>query len=379
MAIANPTDWRPGTGQWLIAEALVAHDLDRRAAFKSVRPKVGRDPLVFRGTREDGSYGPLPLPKEGEPSPKVNQYTRCWHRVKDVLTAIETHGWDREAGEAAAASEAAPEPQAPTVIEVAPEPIPAPVSDDAALLLSEFRRLRAFAEDRGVDHISYRPIDEGGRMLAAGLPIKAILHATTLHWEDATRRQAGIFGYDPETEFPGGLHAYLDALVDARVLVYLYGPAGMGKSYWARSLAERLGVPFGALSCNEQATPSWIVGRTALNGEFLTTKFLKIWEGGGVFLFDEVAASDPNFMMLVNDGLANGYIENGVDQKTYVRHPDCIIIFADNTLGTGADDQYIRNQLDFSTLDRCRMGRALVGYNAAVEEMIFARALTGKR
>jgi hypothetical protein len=185
----------------------------------------------------------------------------------------------------------------------------------------------------------------------------------TLHWEDATRSQARVAAYDPAVDFPGGLDAYLDALASARVLIMLTGPAGMGKSFWCQNLADRLGLEYGSIPMTEGATPSWILGAQRLNG-FGENRFLQIWRDGGVFLLDEMDAADPNMLLVVNDALANGVLHNPVNGESYTRHPDCILIAATNTLGTGADASYTgRNQLDFSTLDRWRMGRAFVGYS----------------
>lgn len=342
---------RPGTHHEPGTESGKSKCAECRRAAGTLYDAIGAEPFVY-SSKVNGVMTPLPKGAE--------RWRRFCNEVREVHAYIVAGDF----------SEAVPAP----VVVVAPEPTPAP-SNEAQHLLSELRRLRKFAAEREVDHISYRPVKDGARMLAVGIPVRAILHACTLHWEDATRRQAGIASFDPETEFPGGLHGYLDALVKARVLIYLYGPAGMGKSYWAKQLADRcFDGRFGAISCNEQATPAWLVGKETMSG-FKSTEFLDIWENSGVFLFDEVAASDANFMMLVNDGLANGVIHNAIDGRSYVRHPDCVVIFADNTLGMGSDDNYIRNQLDFSTLDRCRMGRALVGYNADVEDAIFAAAL----
>ena len=87
-----------------------------------------------------------------------------------------------------------------------------------------------------------------------------------MHWDDQTRVMAGIENYDPKTEFPGGLHAYLDALVKARVLIMLTGEAGFGKSFWAEKLAERMGLPFGQIPMNEGVGTSWFLGKDTVSG-----------------------------------------------------------------------------------------------------------------
>lgn len=372
MAIANPSLWRPGTSQWLIAEALVKHGMNRKAAFAAeIRPMViaQTEPLVFRGKRADGTYGILPV----EP----DQCTRAYYRTGDVLKAIREHGWDREAGVQAAADEAATEASAP-----APEPAPEPQIDtELKLFVAEVRRIRdwltANDPEGEIDHISYRPIKDGRKMIEAGIPARACLHAMTLHWDRADRQRAGIKDYDPATEFPGGLHAYLDKLVEAGVLICLTGPAGMGKSYWTAKLAERLDVEYGSVPMNEGAGPSWFLGKDTVSG-YKESKFQRLWRGastgnrkGGVIGLEEADASDPNLMLLINDALANDVLDNPVCGDAFKRCAQTVIVFLMNTFGTGADDQYgARNELDFSTLDRIRMGRAFVGYSREVEDLI---------
>jgi hypothetical protein len=94
MAISHPKDWRRGTSQWVIAEALVRHDLNRKKAFAvDIRPCVGPEPLVF----SDNAGNPLVNP-DGTPSETA--YRRAWYRTGDVLKAIRQHGWspDRRSG-----------------------------------------------------------------------------------------------------------------------------------------------------------------------------------------------------------------------------------------------------------------------------------------
>jgi hypothetical protein len=377
MAIAHPSEWRPGTSQWVIAEALVANAMDRKKAFAALRPSVGSEPLVFKGKRADGSYGILAYeaPK-GTPS----QVQRCWYRVGDVLKAIHQHGWTPEAWEAPAAPVAAP--VAPVVVPFLPDPVVEAEEAEIAQIaisglspaqtafLAEVRRLRVFARERQLDHISLRPIKDGMRMIAAGISIRGCLHAMTLTWEDADRRQAGIESFDPYTDHPGGVDTYLLCLVRAGVSIFLFGDAGMGKSYWSEQLPERLGLGsdrYGMTPMTEGATPSWLLGRVDLEG-FKPTRLLDIWVNGGVYLFDEVDAADPNMLLVMNGPLASNELHNPVDQQVYKRSKRCVIVFAGNTPGDGADAFYgARNELDFSTKDRVRMGRVQITYDPAVE------------
>lgn len=356
--VGDPQHWDPNTQQGVILDALFsAATGDGRhgtrcptcdAAYIALRPSLGVAPLTFKS-------GGVELGPGKERGQKLRWKIREVHAY-----AADRTRWVED-------------PKAPK----APEPMPVAVTANGfdmdaekRFFLAESRRIRPFAEEREIDHISYRPAKDARRMIEAGIPAVACLHAMTLHWEEATRRQAGIASYDPATDFPGGLHAYLDALAVSRTLIMLTGPAGMGKSYWCRELAQRLELEFGSIPMTEGATPSWLLGAQRLNG-FGESRFLQIWRDGGVFLFDEMDAADPNMLLVVNDALANGVLHNPVNGESYQRHPDTILIAATNTLGTGADAEYTgRNQLDFSTLDRWRMGRAFVGYSTAVEESV---------
>jgi MoxR-like ATPase len=104
--------------------------------------------------------------------------------------------------------------------------------------------------------------------------------------------------------------------------------------------------------------------------EFLSTEFLDCYENGGVFLFDELDAADPNVLLVINSALANGRlpIPNRHDKPVALKHADFICIAAANTWGRGADRQYVgRNQLDESTLDRFRIGTVPMDYNEDLE------------
>src|SRR5208337_1523898 len=92
-----------------------------------------------------------------------------------------------------------------------------------------------------------------------------------------------------------------------------------------------------------QADGSW---------QFCPSRFVEIYEQGGVFLLDEMDAADANVMVAINAALANGVMANP-HGKVHVRHPKCIIIAAANTWGRGGDHLYVgRNQLDAATMDR---------------------------
>jgi hypothetical protein len=332
-----------------------------RTVFTDLHPHLNVKPLTF-ARKVDGVWINLPT---ADAERRLRNYVR---EVHAFMTGV-----DVSTGE----------PTIAPVIAAEPEPmvqLPSDLTAEERELLRRLRNLRVFAADRDIDHISYRPIQDGRRMLRAGIPIDAIMHACTLHWDEADRAQAGIRDWDPEREFPGGRAAYMDALVEAGILIYLYGDAGYGKSYWAKDLARRRGVPYGTLPCQEGASIGWLLGRVDLEG-FKGTDLLDMWDRdgeGGVFLFDEADGADSNMMLVMNGPLADdeGLLINPISRERMYRDPrKTILIFAGNTDGMGSDAKYCaRNPFEFSLLDRIRMGRVHVGYDENVEMQVFMAA-----
>jgi MoxR-like ATPase len=107
--------------------------------------------------------------------------------------------------------------------------------------------------------------------------------------------------------------------------------------------------------------------------EYVRSEFVRCYEDGGVFLFDEIDAADSNTLLVLNSALANGQmaLANRPENPVAKKHPDFVAVAAANTFGTGADRQYVgRNQLDESTLDRFRIGQVEMDYDAEVEKSL---------
>ena len=163
----------------------------------------------------------------------------------------------------------------------------------------------------------------------------------------------------------------------------MVGPAGSGKTTLAKNLAESLGLEFGFISLSQGVTESHLLGRLLPQAdgswEYKASRFIEIFENGGVFLLDEIDAADANLMVAINAALANGVLANPNGQIHH-RHERTIIIAAANTWGRGADASYVgRNALDASTLDRFVMSTAFVDYDAQLEERICGDLTDGQR
>lgn len=130
---------------------------------------------------------------------------------------------------------------------------------------------------------------------------------------------------------------------------FLVGPAGSGKTTLAEQVATVLKRKF---YLESRVTSEFkLLGFIDAAGHVVRTQFREAYEHGGVFLLDEVDASDPDALTAFNSALANGLA--AFPDALVRRHPDFVAIAAGNTYGRGADRQYVgRNQLDAATLDR---------------------------
>lgn len=149
----------------------------------------------------------------------------------------------------------------------------------------------------------------------------------------------------------------------------LVGPAGSGKTTLAEQIATVLKRDF---YMEARVTSEFkLIGFTDANGKVVRTQFREAYEHGGVFLFDEVDASDADAMTAFNAALANGIC--AFPDKLVKRHKDFVAIAAGNTFGRGADRQYVgRNQLDAATLDRFAVFE--VDYDEALEVQLCGNA-----
>ncbi len=177
------------------------------------------------------------------------------------------------------------------------------------------------------------------------------------------------------------VHAKFDEVLDlitneGHKNVMLVGPAGTGKTTLAKSIAKALGLQFGFLSLSAGVTETHLMGRFLPQADgswqYTPSRFVEIYEKGGVFLLDEIDAADPNVMVAINAALANGVLANP-NGMIHERHADAIIIAAGNTWGRGGDTLYVgRNQLDASSLDRFTLATVFVDYDADLEGRLTA-------
>lgn len=138
--------------------------------------------------------------------------------------------------------------------------------------------------------------------------------------------------------------------LENNIPIYLAGPAGSGKNFTVEQIAKDLGWNFYFSNSVQQEYK--LTGFIDAGGKFHETEFYKACKDDNdcVFFLDEMDASIPEVLVLLNAAIANGYFEfpNGRLNLEHVH-----FVAAGNTVGTGADDMYTgRMVLDQATLDR---------------------------
>lgn len=154
-------------------------------------------------------------------------------------------------------------------------------------------------------------------------------------------------------------------LVGADIPVFLTGPAGSGKNVICKQVSEALSTEF--YFSNAVTQEYKLTGFIDANGNYHETQFYKAFTGGGIFMLDEIDASTPEVLVILNAAIANRYFDFPTGRVT--AHEDFRIIAAGNTYGTGADIEYTgRYQLDAASLDRFAIIE--IGYSEAIEEAV---------
>lgn len=148
--------------------------------------------------------------------------------------------------------------------------------------------------------------------------------------------------------------------------VYLAGPAGSGKNHTVEQIAKELGWNFYFSNSVQQEFK--LTGFVDAGGKFHETEFYKACTDTKdcIFFLDEMDASIPEVLVLLNAAIANGYFEfpNGRVDFDHVH-----FVAAGNTVGSGADDMYTgRMVLDQATLDRFAIIE--FGYSMRIEMAI---------
>jgi len=179
-----------------------------------------------------------------------------------------------------------------------------------------------------------------------------------------------VYEYKDEKRQVNGIaHNKLDTIIKFIAMdepVMMVGNAGTGKNVIAKQVAEALGLEF--YFSNAVTQEYKITGYGDANGNFVETQFYKAFKNGGLFLLDEIDASCPEALVVMNCAIANGYFDFPVIGKVEANENFRIIARA-NTFGTGASMEYVgRNQLDAATLNRFAIVE--VDYDERIENLL---------
>lgn len=154
-------------------------------------------------------------------------------------------------------------------------------------------------------------------------------------------------------------------LVQADLPVFMSGPAGSGKNVICKQVAEALDLDFHFTNAVTQEYR--LTGFIDAMGKYHETEFYRAFKFGGVFFLDEMDASIPEVLVILNAAIANRYFEFPCGKID--AHPNFRIVAAGNTFGTGADNTYTgRYCLDGASLDRFSVVE--IDYSKAIEKYI---------
>ena len=146
----------------------------------------------------------------------------------------------------------------------------------------------------------------------------------------------------------------------ARNNVYLYGGAGTGKTYFAKTLAKFLGWDLIVVSCNQFTSQLELIGGQTIDGYQegkVVRAFGNLNEDGSpmgrgcVLLLDELPKIDPNTAGILNSVLATigEYDELGVPEPIQnskgdkIKRGNCFIMATGNSLLNTKDVEYEAN------------------------------------
>ena len=97
----------------------------------------------------------------------------------------------------------------------------------------------------------------------------------------------------------------IKACIENDIPVYLAGPAGSGKNYTLEQISWELGLEFYFTNSVQQEYK--LTGFIDAGGVYHETEFYKAFKNGGIFFLDEMDASIPEVLVLLNAAIANTF------------------------------------------------------------------------
>lgn len=126
--------------------------------------------------------------------------------------------------------------------------------------------------------------------------------------------------------------------------IYLYGPAGSGKSEVARQLAEAFfpdidpDLRHAYFSLNPTSPESRVIGFRDAMGVIHDPLFVQAYQRPGFICVDECDHASALVLTSLNDAISNGH--GSFACGIVPRHKDCHIIATGNTIGQGGTKRY---------------------------------------
>lgn len=152
------------------------------------------------------------------------------------------------------------------------------------------------------------------------------------------------------TEVKHEKYNMIKTCIECKIPVYLAGPAGSGKNHTLEQIANELDMNFYFSNSIQQEFK--LTGFIDAGGVYHETEFYKacVDDNDCIFFLDEMDASIPEVLVLLNAAIANGYFEFPTGKVTL---ENVHFVSAGNTVGSGSNDKYTgRMVLDQATLDR---------------------------
>ena len=154
-----------------------------------------------------------------------------------------------------------------------------------------------------------------------------------------------------EGTYPHAMYNALKYFVELGQHVYLWGPAGSGKSTAAEQIADELDMSYAYVSLNPQTSEFRLLGYKDASGNYQRTPFRECYENGGVFCIDELDNANPALLTTLNGALAGESAD--FPDGNVKRHADFVCVSTGNTNGRGANKQFSdRRKMDAATMDR---------------------------
>lgn len=250
------------------------------------------------------------------------------------------------------------EPTPSQVVEPTPEPTPEPVQPSLSTSPAQPN-----LQTNGVTDalsLAFMPVFQN-----VAAQIEKNIRSSVQSEIDALKAQARTQVTRLEVTSPQGVNAIngtfcenfeqLVQIVAAGKPLYMYGPAGCGKSYTANQIAKALGLDY--YETSQAMFAHELKGYGDATGNYVQTAFYRAFVNGGLFFLDEVDASASEALVVLNNAIANKRFDFPVIGNVDA-HPNFRVVAAGNTKMTGATIEYtartmqdasFKNRFFFST------------------------------